>query len=63
MATYSIQYFCLENPMDKGAMWATVHGVTKSQTPLSTAQPCFHGVYNQREECSEKCISTYGILE
>ena len=25
----SLQYFCLGNPMDKGAWWATVHGVTK----------------------------------
>ena len=25
-------YSCLENPMDKGAWWATVHRVTKSQT-------------------------------
>ena len=23
---------CLENPMDRGAWWATVHGVTKSRT-------------------------------
>ena len=28
------QYSCLENPMDRGAWWATVHGVTKSQTQL-----------------------------
>ena len=28
-----LQYSCLENPMDRGAWWATVHGVTKSQTP------------------------------
>ena len=26
-----LQYSCLENPMDRGAWWATVHGVTKSQ--------------------------------
>ena len=26
------QYPCLENPMDGGAWWATVHGVAKSQT-------------------------------
>ena len=25
---------CLENPMDRGAQWATVHRVTKSQTHL-----------------------------
>ena len=29
------QYSCLENPMDRGACWATVHRVTKSQTRLS----------------------------
>jgi len=31
---YPLQYSCLENPMDRGAWWATVHGVTKSQTRL-----------------------------
>ena len=25
-----LQYSCLKNPMDRGAWWATVHGVTKS---------------------------------
>ena len=29
-----LQYSCLENPMDGGAWWVTVHGVTKSQTRL-----------------------------
>ena len=27
-------YSCLENPMDRGAWWATVHGVTQSWTRL-----------------------------
>ena len=27
-----LQYSCLGNPMDSGAWWATVNGVTKSQT-------------------------------
>jgi len=27
-----LQYFCLENPMDRGAWWATVHRVAKSWT-------------------------------
>ena len=31
---YPLQY-CLENPMDRGAWWATVHGVIKSQTLLT----------------------------
>ena len=30
-----LQYSCLENPMDGGDWWATVHGVTKSRTRLS----------------------------
>ena len=30
-----LQYSCLENPMDKGAWQATVHGVAKSRTRLS----------------------------
>ena len=29
------QYSCLENSMDRGAWWATVHGATKSQTQLN----------------------------
>ena len=29
------QYSCLENPMGRGAWWATVHGVTKNRTQLS----------------------------
>ena len=30
-----LQYSCLENPIDGGAWWATVHGVAKSQTRLN----------------------------
>ena len=30
-----LQYSCLENSMDGGAWWATVHGVAKSRTRLS----------------------------
>ena len=29
-----LQYSCLENPMDRGAWWATVHGFAKSWTQL-----------------------------
>ena len=32
--SYPFQYSCLINPMNRGAWWATVHGVTKSQTRL-----------------------------
>ena len=31
---YPLQYSCLENPVDKGAWWATTQGVAKSQTLL-----------------------------
>ena len=31
-----LQYSCLENAMDRGAWWTIVHGVTKSQSRLST---------------------------
>ena len=28
------QYSCVENPMDRGAWWAVVHGVTRSRIQL-----------------------------
>ena len=37
-----LQYSCLENPMDGGAWWAAVHGVAKSQIPLSDFTFTFH---------------------
>ena len=43
-----LQYSCLENPMDRGAWWATVHGVTKSRTRLSN----FTFTFNQDGETS-----------
>ena len=32
------QYSCLENPMDRGARWATVHGVARVRHDLVTKQ-------------------------
>ena len=37
-----LQYSCLENPMDGGAWWATVHGVARSRTRLSGFTFTFH---------------------
>ena len=37
-----LQYSCLENPMDGGAWWAAVHGVTKSRARLSDFTFTFH---------------------
>ena len=39
---YPLQYSCLENPMDGGAWWAAVHGVTKSWARLSDFTFTFH---------------------
>ena len=41
-----LQYFCLENPMDRGACQTLVHRVTKSQTQLSDVPVCItHSKY------------------
>ena len=37
-----LKYSCLENPMDRGAWWAAVHGVARSQTRLSDFIFTFH---------------------
>ena len=37
-----LQYSCLENPRDRGAWWASDHGVAKSQTRLSNFTFTFH---------------------
>ena len=39
-----LQYSCLENPVDRGAWWAVVHGVTKSWTSLTA----FHFHYKNQ---------------
>ena len=48
-----LQYSCLENPMDRGALWATVHEVTKSLTRLtkqfSTKLKMFQKIKGKRE--------------
>ena len=33
-----LQYSCLENPMDRGAWWAIIHGDTKSWTQLEVTE-------------------------
>ena len=42
---YPLQYSCLENPMDRGAWWATVHGITQSRIRLSD----WHWVYMHKD--------------
>ena len=38
----ALQHSCLENPMDREAWWAAVHGVAKSRTRLSDLPFTFH---------------------
>ena len=51
-----LPYSCLENPMDRGAQWATVHGVSKSRTRLSdcTALYELHGEINASHRTGTK---------
>ena len=40
-----LQYSCLENPMDRGAWWATVHKVLKNQTLLKQLSTHTYGEF------------------
>ena len=44
-----LQYSCLENPVDGGAWWATVHGVAKSWTRLSNFTSLFIFLHQRRK--------------
>ena len=54
-------YSCLENPMDRGAWWATVHGVAKSQTRLSDFTFTFHFHAVEKEMATHSCILSWRI--
>ena len=61
-----LQYSCLENPMDGGAWWVTVHGVTKSWTRLSNFTFTFSvltGVKGQAALWGTFCKDTNLIYE
>ena len=42
-----LQYSCLENLMDRGAWWAIIHGVTKSQTRLKLLSMHSHAKWQE----------------
>ena len=44
-----LQYSCLENPMDRGAWWAAVHGIAKSRTRLSDSTFTFSFMHWRRK--------------
>ena len=49
-----LQYSCLENSMDRGAWWTTVHRVTKSQIRLKRVA-CVHSPKRARKYLKAKC--------
>ena len=51
-----LQYLCLEDPMDRGAWWAAVHGVAKSRTRLSDF------TFNLHFHALEKEMATHSIV-
>ena len=56
-----LQYSCLENPMDGGAWWAAVPGVTKSQTRLSDLTFTFHFHALEKEMATHSSILAWRI--
>ena len=56
-----LQYSCLENPMDRGAWWAAVHGVAKSQTQLSDFTFTFHFHALEKEMATHSSVLAWRI--
>ena len=56
-----LQYSCLENPMDGGAWWAAVHGVTTSRTRLSDFTFTFHFHALEKETATHSSVLAWRI--
>ena len=56
-----LQYSCLENPMDGGAWWATVHGVAKSHTRLRDFTFAFHFHALEKEMATHSSVLAWRI--
>ena len=56
-----LQYSCMENPMDGGAWWAAVHGVTKSRTRLSDFTLTFHFHALEKEMATHSSVLAWRI--
>ena len=56
-----LQYSCLENPMDRGAWWAAVHGVAKSRTRLSDFTVTFHFHALEKEMATHSSVLAWRI--
>ena len=55
-----LQYSCLENPMDRGAWWAAVHGVARSRTRLSDFPFTFHFHELEKEMATHSSVLGMG---
>ena len=62
MNGYPLQYSCLENSMDRGAWWATVHGFTKSQTQLSDSHTHTHTHTHKTLKSISAMSKHYGLV-
>ena len=56
-----LQYSCLENPMNGGAWWAAVHGVTRSRTRLSDFTLFFHFHALEKEMLTHSSVLAWRI--
>ena len=56
-----IQYSCLENPIDRGAWYAAVHGVAKSRTQLSDLTLTFHFNALEKEMATHSSVLAWRI--
>ena len=60
------QYSCLENPMDRGAWWATVHGVAESDGLLTEQPKHIYGQWGgwrkERVGCMESVTGKLTLL-
>ena len=56
-----LQHSCLENPVDGGAWWAAVHGVTKSRTRLSNFTFAFHFHALEKEMATHSSVLAWRI--
>ena len=61
LAATPLQYSCLENPMDRGAWWAAVHGVTRSRTRLSDFTLFFHFHALEKEMATHSNVLAWRI--
>ena len=58
-----LQYSRLENPMDRGAWWAAVHGVGESQTQLSDFTFTFHFCALEKEMATHSSVLAWRVPE